>query len=223
MEPFSIGQRLTIVPDMPELGGRRGREGYPGRVEQVREGGLLVSLAMEEAMPGALATDTTVTAFFQRGGARYYFRAAVGVQPEAPLPLLFLRELGEVRRLERRSSARAEVCLQPLEVAVLDGDVADPPDSRSTTVVNISAGGLGLVCRRPIPPGTRLRIAMDLPRGFGRVKAEAQAVRCIEIDLGGVKKWRVGAAFQGMPEGLRDRVAAFVLQQQQLLRRKGLL
>jgi len=223
MKPFQVGQILTIVPDLPELGDMSGWQGYPVRVEQVRDDGLLVSMPSRKALPAALAVDGPVIGFFQRAGSRYRFRAVVGALAETPVPMLLLRQVEEVRRLERRSTVRTEVCLQPLEIALLEGATERPPDVRSTVVVNVSAGGLGLVCRRPIPVGTMVRVTLELPAGFGRVEAVGEVVRCSRSDVQGLEKWRIGLAFREISEEQRDRVAAFVFSQQQMLRRRGLL
>lgn len=223
MKPFQVGQILTVVPDLPELNELSGWQGYSVRVERVRDDGLLVTMPSRKALPAALPVDGPVIGFFQRAGSRYRFRAVVAALAETPVPMLLLRQVEEVRRLERRSTVRTEVCLQPSEIAVLEGATERPPDVRSTVVVNVSAGGLGLVCRGQIAVGTRLRLALDLPGGFGRVEAVGEVVRCSRSDVQGLEKWRIGLAFREIAEEQRDRVAAFVFSQQRMLRRRGLL
>ncbi len=220
---FSIGQLITIVPESAAQQGRPEAEGYPSRIEDIHEDAIVVSMPMRRLALVALPVDTVVSAYFHRGSARYYFRAVVGARSESPFPVLYLRDVGDMQKDERRSHVRVDACVELVDMVIVDSDVTDEPDKRPTLVVNISAGGLGLVCRRPIPPGTIVQVAVDLPRGFGRIEAEAEAVRCIEIDLAGIKKWRVGVAFRDMPDDQRDRVIGFVLYQQQLLRRRGLL
>lgn len=126
-------------------------------------------------------------------------------------------------RDERRAHVRIDVLLEPVEMAVIDRELSDGPDARSTLVVNISAGGLGLVCRRPLPTGCLLRLVLELPQGIGRLKAEGEVVRCTAVGLSGLRKWRVGLAFRNLSRREQDRISAFVLHQQQLLRRRGLL
>ncbi len=220
---FSIGQLITIVPETSVYKGRPDTEGYPSRIEDVQKDAIVVSMPMRKRSLISLPVNTTVSVYFQRGGARYYFRAVVGAQSESPFPVLHLEDVGDTQKDERRSHVRVDACLEVVDMVVVDSDVTDGPDKRQTLVVNISAAGLGLVCRRPISVGTAVQVAVDLPRGFGRLEAEAEAVRCIEMDLGGVKKWRVGVAFRDMTEEQRDRVTSFVLYQQQMLRRRGLL
>lgn len=218
-----VGQLITIVPDSPANRGTGQPEAFPSRIEDVLEDAVVVSMPMKRRSFVALPINSTVSAYFHRGGARYYFRAVVGARADSPFPVLYLTDVGDMGKDERRSHVRVDACMEPVDMVVVDNEVVGGPDKRSTLVVNISAAGLGLVCRRPLPVGSAIRIAVDLPRGFGRVEADAEVVRCFEMDLGGVKKWRIGVAFRSMAGDQRDRVTSFVLYQQQLLRRRGLL
>ncbi|MGE5620308.1 MAG: flagellar brake protein [Sphingomonadaceae bacterium] len=217
-----VGQLITIVPEAPEDLGRGRREGYPSRIEDVLEDAIVVSTPTKARSLVALNVDTRVSVHFNRGGVRYNFSAVVAALTDGRIPFLVLREVGEVRRDERRSHVRVDACMEPVDM-VVDPELGNPPDKRSTLVVNISAGGLGMVCRRPLPIGSSVRLKVRLPDGFGRLVADAEAVRCTEMDLGGVKKWKIGVSFVELPEDQQDRVIRFVLHQQQLLRRRGLL
>ncbi len=218
-----VGQLITLVREAPTQTGRCESEEYASRVEDVLEDGVVVSMPMKRRALVALPVNTTVSAYFHRGGARYCFRAVVGAHAQTPFPVLYLTDLGDMVRDERRSHARVDACMEPVEMIVVDTEVAKAPDRRSTLVVNVSAGGLGLVCRRPIPIGSTIQVAISLPGGFGLLKAEAEVVRCTEVDLGAIKKWRIGVAFRDIGQEERDRVTSFVLHQQRLLRRRGLL
>lgn len=218
-----VGQLITIVPEVAGYQAKGPVEAYPSRIEDVLDNAIMVSMPMKRRSLVALPVDTTVSAYFNRGGVRYYFRAVVGSQGESPFPVLYLTDVGDMGKDERRSHVRVDACMEPVDMVVVDPRAGTPPDKRSTLVVNVSAGGLGLVCRRPLPLGSFVRIAVELPSGFGRLEAAAEVVRCVEMDLGGVKKWRIGVTFAEVSEDQRDRVISFVLYQQQLLRRRGLL
>ncbi len=147
----------------------------------------------------------------------------VDVRDKPPISVLQYRKVGGVRRVERRAHVRVEVLLNPLEVVVLDEETGNQTELPGPVVVNISAGGLELVSRQPLVVGSRLRITLELPLGFGWVRTEAGVVHCTAAGENVLRKWRLGVAFWGIGPRDQDRLAGFVLSQQQLLRRRGLL
>ena len=219
-----VGQLITIVPVSPGQDTSGEQEAFPSRVEDILYDAVVVSMPMRKQSLVVLPLKSEVSAYFHRGGARYYFRATVGAREEVPFPLLYLTNVGKVKKEERRAHVRIEALIEPIEMLVVSGEIGNNENSRcSSLIVNISAGGLGLVCRNFLPVGAIVHISLDLPNNFGRLDADARVVRCDPVELGGVRKWRAGVAFQGLSRADQDKVVAFVLYQQRLLRRKGLL
>ncbi len=219
---LSVGQLITIVPDSAAPEGNGAPEAYPSRIEDLSEDALLVSMPMRQMSLVALPLNSAVSIYFSRGGARYYFRAIVASLATSPLPVLRLRDVGSVMRQERRNHVRVGVAMEPVQMVAVGDDPDLPPDSLPAIVLDISGGGLGLVCPRPLAAGTMLHVVLDLPGRFGRLEADAEVVRSIAQELGGTARWQVGVTFRKMPGKQRDRIAAFALYQQQLLRRRGL-
>jgi c-di-GMP-binding flagellar brake protein YcgR len=218
-ELFTVGQLIAIVPDGGAQGGSQEMEEYPCRIEDIRDDSLVVSPPMRHRSLVALPASCGVSVYFSRNGARYYFRALAGTQVASPLPLLHLIDLGTVAREERRRHFRVDAVLRPVQMLVLL-DEAEDAESIPTLTRNISAGGIGLVCPGPLPVGTLLHVILDLPERFSRVEANAEVVRCVEQDVGRTSRWLVGVFFRDITERERDRITAFALYQQQLLRRK---
>ncbi|MGI5835584.1 MAG: flagellar brake protein [Chloroflexota bacterium] len=218
-----IGQLITIVPASPALNDQKEAEGYSSRVEDVLHDAIVVSMPMHQQSLVPLPLKSEVAAYFHREGARYYFRAVVGAKENIPFPVLYLTNVGEVKKEERRSHVRIEALLEPIEMVIVNSEISESGNKCPSLVVNISAGGLGLVCRGQLPVGGNVHIVLDLPNNFGRLDVNARVVRCEAVELGGVRKWRAGVAFKELSRADQDRVAAFVLFQQRLLRRRGLL
>jgi len=218
-----IGQLISIVPGRSDepMGGEA--EVYASRVEDVVDGAVVVSMPMRKQTLVPLPLNSTVSAYFHRGGARYYFRAVVGARDDSALPVLCLTQVGELTKQERRSHVRIEALLEPVEMFVVGEELEDEVRRCSSLVVNISAGGLGLVCRRPLPVDSTVHLALELPNGFGRFEADAEVMRCMAVEVGGVRKWRAGVSFQSLSVPDQDRIISFVLYQQRLLRKRGLL
>lgn len=218
-----VGQLITIVPATSSNNDRDEPEAYASRVEDVLYDAVVVSMPMRRQSLVPLPLNSEVAAYFHRGGARYYFRAIVGAREEIPFPVLYLTKVGEVKKEERRAHVRIEALLEPIEMLVVNSEIGSNSSKCPSLVVNISAGGLGLVCRGPLPVGGIVHIVVDLPNNFGRLDADARVVRCDPVEIGGLRKWRAGVAFQALPRADQDRVVGFVLYQQRLLRRRGLL
>ncbi len=217
LRPLPIGQSITIVAEENDI-----PQEYLSRIEDVLDSTVVVSMPMRHRNLVAPRKDSTVSAFFNLDGARYSFRAVVRGQMDTPLPVLFLADVRDVRRLERRSFARVGVILEPLRMAA-EGDEEASKHAKRVFVVDLSAGGLGLISRRPLKVGGLVDILLDLPRGSGKLEARASVAWCTPLEREGVPKWKVGVSFCDMTSKDRDRITAFVLQYQQVLRRRGLI
>ena len=221
VSPFPIGQPIVIVPEEGSEAECEGEE-FPSRIEDVLNEGLLVSMPMRRCALVDLPINSAVSAYYNRAGARYHFRGTVKASKENPFPVLLLSNIGRVVRLERRAHVRANAIIEPRHLAVMDEEQPDPK-RKLGFVANLSAGGLGLVCRRPLAVGTLLDVSMDLPLSAGRLDCAAEVVRCKALVGGYHAQWQVGAALKDVSQKESDRISSFVLQQQQVLRRRGLM
>ncbi len=215
--PLPIGQTITFVT---EKGGEQ--QEYTSRIEDVLDSTVVVSMPMRQRAFVAPPRDTTVSAFFNLDGARYGFRAVVRGQMQDPLPMLFLADVRDVRKQERRAYARVGVIIEP-ERLVVDGEDLISRRPPGAFVVDIGGGGLGLISRKPLSPGNSIEVVLDLPRGLGRLEANAGVAWCSPLQREGLPKWKAGLAFRDLGLKDRDRIMVFVLQHQQQLRRRGLI
>ncbi len=219
-----IGQRIVIIPDDADaMQETKDQVTYSSRIEDVLDDAIVVSTPMHRRDFVTLPLNTQVSAYFNARGARYHFQAVVGGRSQSPFPVLYLTDIRSVRREERRTHARIDLSMEPIEIAVVEeGGERRPLRPRFTLVTNLSAGGIGLVSRDPLSIGDVLYVVLELPRGYGRLEVKAKVVRSAVIQTGVLQKWQVGTSFRDMDRKGRDRVAAFVLHQQQVLRRRGL-
>jgi len=69
-----------------------------------------------------------------------------------------------------------------------------------SSLVNVSRGGLGLVCDEPVPVGSRVRVSLTV--GDQMTTADGQVVYCAPLELfSGVPCYRCGIAFDDLQEG----------------------
>ena len=214
-----IGQRITIVAGLP--GGEP--EDYPSRIEDVLKDAVTVSMPMKRGDLVPLPPNTEVLVRFRQGDVGYRFSATVDGWGELPFPVLYLVKVRELSKEERRAHVRIDVLFEPEELLLAGEENGEESRAFAPVVTNISAGGLELVCRKPLAVGCTVHIAFNLRQGFGRIRTAGQVVRCQQAGESALRKWRIGIAFRDMGDEQRDRVAAFVLYQQQILRRRGLM
>lgn len=215
--PLPIGQAITFVT---EKGGEQ--QEYTSRIEDVLDSTVVVSMPMRQRAFVAPPKDTAVSAFFNLDGARYGFRAVVRGQMQDPLPMLFLSDVRDVRKQERRAFARVGVIIEPEHLVVEEDDLATRRPA-GAFIVDIGGGGLGLVSRKPLSPGNSVEVQLQLPRGLGQLEAAASVTWCSPLQREGLPKWKAGLTFRDLNRKDRDRVTVFVLQHQQQLRRRGLI
>ncbi len=100
-------------------------------------------------------------------------------------------------RVERHFGAGADVGEPQLEVEWRRGAAWA---SVETSLVNVSRGGLGLVCDEPLTVGSRIRAT--LTAGGETSTAEGQVVYCAPLQLfSGVPCYRCGIAFDDLQDG----------------------
>jgi c-di-GMP-binding flagellar brake protein YcgR len=122
-------------------------------------------------------------------------------------PAIALRQVGPWGRdVERRHEVRVRVSLPVAEARVRgDGGWLDV-DAR---VRDLSASGLGLSLDRPVAPGDRVTVALDLPDGKGvRVRARLVVRHATQVPLHG--RWLAGGDFQTIAAEDQERLLRFV-------------
>ncbi len=218
------GQLIMLVPETGARQGTAPADGYSSRVEDLVGDAVVVSMPTLRRDLVDFPTGTPIWAYFQREGARYHFRAAVGGHTLTPFPVLYLTNVRELTKNQRRSHARIDVLLQPLQLLLRDEEQGDRSlGTRGALIVNMSGGGIGIVIREALSVGQILRVVVALPAGFGRMDVHAEVVRCNPVGSDDLRKWRIGLAFRGLTPEQQDRIVGFVIHQQVRLRRRGLL
>jgi hypothetical protein len=104
------------------------------------------------------------------------------------------------RRAQLRRPASWAAYFHPLEAGTVALETADLQASVwwKTRVPDISAGGVGLLVKRPIPPGTELFVEVVSARPHGRLRPlTARAVHATKQPNG---EWLIGCAFSGQIE-----------------------
>src|SRR5260221_2014 len=81
----------------------------------------------------------------------------------------------------------------------LEGQRASDGASVDSSLVNVSRGGVGLVCDEPIPVGSRIRAVLS--SGNEQTVAEGHVVYCAPLELfSGVPCYRCGISFDDLQD-----------------------
>lgn len=147
--------------------------------------GVRVDLGASPPLPDA--SREVVASFFQ-ADALYRAKAKAAMGGDHLLVL----DIFEVDRVQRRSAARAHVCL-PVSLAAFDG----PGEFTSVvgTTVDVGSGGCCVRTARPFPPGSDPTVTIDLDQGHA-VSVAGQVVHTEARPDG----WEYRIAFGEMDE-----------------------
>jgi len=130
------------------------------------------------------------------------------------VPLLGAFELRRITRtlafVGRRRQLRGEyrTPLAAAAVIVPTGDLLDDEPSLLGRMRDITTGGVGFELSRPLSPGTRADLAVQLPDVGGEplpTRLEVEVRSCTAYG----QEWRVGAAIVGCEESARRRVLSY--------------
>ena len=102
----------------------------------------------------------------------------------------------------RRAFARAAI-RQPATLSIGDATVA-------VQTLDIGNGGLSLVAHRPIGPGTRGRIAFELPFRDGAVQVAA-SIKIVYSSYVTVEQFKIGAVFTELDAAAVDALERFTI------------
>jgi hypothetical protein len=122
MPTMDVGELITIVPD-PEGARWPGETGeYVGRIEDVLEGGIVVSMPLNRRRPAPISLNSTLFAYINHQDSSWGFRAEVGAVTDSPSPILYLELLDRLMGPGETKASRAEQGPEAVLLSVSAGD-----------------------------------------------------------------------------------------------------
>lgn len=197
---------------------RRGSVTHEGTVQRADDDGLEVAVAADALADFWRVPGQAVSAALSHGGRRYLFDATLTGTTASPVPKLrlVLPEPAYAFRADERTVFRL-----PLGTELLPATVTTAGGTASTVsgvLVDLSAGGLQLKVRTPVPPGSRLALAVPTPP-HGTVPVQAEVV-AVSAD-GPEGPWRLHARFVALPPAAEQRIVRYLYEEQLRRRRTG--
>ena len=200
---LTAGLDLRLSPLGDGLGG------YACEVVEVGDDVIWVDLPIRRDGMLHLTSGQLVSVRFDRAGdAAYLFDTVVAEVRDDDRAPFGLALPVTIDRRAHRSDARL-----PL---VLDAHFeVDGGPSGVGKVVDLSAGGIGLICEEEVPEGTELTVRCALPGPQGDVPIQQRAVvRAVSMygrTPGGTTLHHYGVAFTGGDDELREQILSSVI------------
>ncbi|MCL4424588.1 MAG: flagellar brake domain-containing protein [Firmicutes bacterium] len=201
-------------------GSYRGK--YPSQVEEILPDRFSVSMPIFRGYYVPIPRGTRIWVSYVKDRAVYYLETEVLERHSGTVPHLVLALPDKVERVQRRHFVRFEVSL-PAAYQVLpeEGKAAQPGEPVVARTADISGGGLLLVTRENLSPGTRLALIISLPRV--KIKAEGKVARLVQTqERRGVTEYFLGVGFTTITDWDQDKIIGYIFEEQRKLRWKGL-
>lgn len=178
--------------------------GYTCHLTEVDGRTLWIDLPIRRDGMLSLSPGQLVTARFDRpGDAVYFFDSVVSDRREDDASPFGLAMPVTVNRRPRRSDTRLALVL---DATFSTGD----DDAITAKVVDLSAGGVGLICADELEPGQELRVRCELPGPAGSVpvvqRATVQTVSLYGRTPGGAMLRQHGLRFVDVDDQMRERI-----------------
>ena len=207
------GQRIWAAP-----AGEGQRDWVRLIVASVDEAFFRLSPPPKAVLPPLKEGEAIQCRLWRDQDARYAFNARI-VRIENSPPAWLIRHTAELDRLQARAHYRVHF-EQSAAFAVLNaplsGDMSDVHERQAVTrtrgrFTSLSGGGFAAVLSQALPKQVLLRALIELPTSGKPIQVVGQPV---DLTPMGGDHYLVRAAFVGMSEEARDRIAQFVAQAQ---------
>ena len=211
---LAVGQRLEIFTYNGEIG-------YKSRIEDITKDRLMVAMPTDEkgftiipSLGERLLCRATTTA------TSYVFFANYLDKGRSPIPVLFLTKPETVEKMQKREFVRVQVnrsiVIRPVDEEGALGDMV------LTTTVDLSGGGVGIINDFPLPLDSMVAIEMANIPGIELLKLMGRVVRCVPVDSGGKKRYRIGLRFLEFSRGDQNKMIRYIFDVQRKILAKGI-
>lgn len=200
---LAINQRVLVALEGSD-------EYYVSSVEDITADAVFIAVPYRRQVPLVLSRGDRVTVQFTGENECFAFNTTVISRREDRILLYGLAFPEEIKRIQRRRDVRLCVMLDIQYAEVPEGDAA--PVFKPGQALDLSAGGMRLVCEKEYPPGTVLLVKFRLPLrgGFFETVTKAEVVRTEPVALEKKRLYHSGVKFLDMPQNHRDKIFSYI-------------
>lgn len=194
---------------------------YTSQIQDMDPDSIYIALPYSQAFPLILQVAEQVQVHYTAKGAGFRFVTKVTGIKNEQIPLYRLNQPLAVTRVQMRDHVRIPVCLDVKYIPCEDHE--EPVEFINTCTRDLSAGGLQLVTRTPLTPGTKLclRFALDFDDKRLEYNVRGLVVRVGTEEIGGLAIQTAGIKFVNLNKREQDKITGYVFikmaKQNQLL------
>ena len=224
---IAIGTKLEIEVMYPD---ENSTEKMVSQLEDVEdENTALIAAPMAEGIVHTIKSGTRINVSFLvkldiYRIELYTFNAmALGIMLEDKIPLIRIRLLGEIGRLQRREYYRSECSLE-IQFSFIEPEEEGGETSADVIKAitrNISGGGVCILLREKIPMRSIIKCIVTL--GGKTIPFKGKVVRITPYEYQGVYNYEAGVSFIDIEDKDREEIIRFIFREQRRMRRKGLI
>ncbi|MFQ5340565.1 MAG: flagellar brake protein [Anaerolineae bacterium] len=208
--PLTLGPHLGAEIKVTERG-RIAR--YASRVLDADSQVVLLDQPFRNGRPVALRPGQQITVYLKGAGELWCFDTTVQSVYRTPQPMVLVPRSAELTRLERRNYVRVDARIPPVYFMLLDRH-RNRGYGLQATIRNLSGGGVMFASPHSVQVGATIKMAFELPRRHGEVKAIGAVVyNRLAREIGNAVH-AMGVAFTEIPASHRDAIIRFVLYRQ---------
>lgn len=200
---LAINQRIMVALEGTD-------EYYVSSVEDITADTVYIAVPYRRQVPLMLSPGDRVTVQFTGENECFSFTTTVTDRREDRILLYGLAFPDEIKRIQRRRDVRLCLLMDVQYAEVPEGDTE--PVFKAGQALDISAGGMRLVCDKEYPLGTVLLVKFRLPlrNSFFETVARAEVVRTEPVALEKKRLYHCGVKFLDMPQSHKDKIFSFI-------------
>lgn len=220
---FTIGERIQI--DHIDIRGNL--QEYTSQVVDIREADFMdVLIPIHKNQDVYLKVESIVKIVLPKGDAVYEFKAVVYEKLFGRVPLLRLKIISEVNKIQRRNFYRLKL-MRDIEARRLISEAGQESgqgkklgDMFKCYLNDISAGGVLISTKEDIQEGDTLELRIDL-NGIELVAFGIIVRRTLTVSPRA--PYSYGVKFDKMSEFDKNKLSKFIFEEQRKLIKKGLI
>ena len=179
---------------------------------------ILIPIRKTQDMP--LKTDGVIKLTVPKGEAVYEFKAAIAERISTKVPLLRLKIISEVNKIQRRDSYRLKM-MKDVEVRALESPEIKPIGGKTKcNLLDISAGGLQFNTNKEFSEGEMIELTLDLNEMhlvvYGIIVRRT-------LTVSHKAPYSYGVRFDRISELDRNKITKYIFEEQRKLIKKGLI
>ncbi|WP_027363312.1 flagellar brake protein [Desulfotruncus alcoholivorax] len=206
--PLKIGQKIQVRR-------KDGKEWYNSGIQDIRAGYIHIIMPFLKEIPLVLRRNEQVAVRFFSENSSFIFDTNVVGEINDNIKLYRLDYPQKINRVQQRSHVRLPVIID-VEYAVLEEEEKEKNKKaayKKTTTVDLSGGGMKLLTREKIEPGTKILLVISLPlkNRPELLEIKSVVVRCVKVDPNR-EVYHLGIKFEDISLSQEDKIVRFVFE-----------